>query len=91
MQEAVFFGAIFNKLPTYEQINFGTHKNSPPPEVNELFQIRTEYKSLYGEPAHINLELLFNDLFLLRDRFKELGMTIKDDEVYLADLENKDV
>jgi len=50
-----------------------------------------EYKSLYGEPAHINLELLFNDLFLLRDRFKELGMTIKDGEIYLADLENKDV
>ena len=44
-----------------------------------------------GEPAHINLELLFNDLFLLRDRFKELGMTIKDGEIYLADLENKDV
>lgn len=45
----------------------------------------------YGEPAHINLELLFNDLFLLRDRFRELGMTIKDGEVYLADLENEDV
>lgn len=45
----------------------------------------------YGEPTHINLELLFNDLFLLRDRFKELGMTIKDGEIYLVDLENKDV
>jgi len=44
-----------------------------------------------GEPTHINLELLFNDLFSLRDQFKELGMTIKDGEVYLADLENKDV
>ena len=51
LRKAAFFGAIFNKLPTYEQINFGTHKNSPPPEVNELFQIRTEYKSLYGDLA----------------------------------------
>ena len=68
-----------------------TPQNSSPPEVSELFQIRTEYTSLYGEPTHINLELLFNDLFLLRDRFKELGMTIKDGEIYLADLENKDV
>ena len=51
LRKAAFFGAIFNKLPTYEQINFGTHKNSPPPEVNELFQIRTEYKSLYGDPT----------------------------------------
>lgn len=49
LRKAAFFGAIFNKLPTYEQINFGTHKNSSPPEVNELFQIRTEYKSLYGD------------------------------------------
>lgn len=49
LRKAAFFGAIFNKLPTYEQINFGTHKNSPPPEVNELFQILTEYKSLYGD------------------------------------------
>ena len=57
LRKAAFFGAIFNKLPTYEQINFGTHKNSPPPEVNELFQIRTEYKSLYGEP-----ELIINCL-----------------------------
>ena len=51
LRKAAFFGAIFNKLPTYEQINFGTHKNSPPPEVNELFQIRTEYNSLYGDPT----------------------------------------
>ena len=51
LRKAAFFGAVFNKLPTYEQINFGTHKNSPPPEVNELFQIRTEYKSLYGDPT----------------------------------------
>lgn len=51
LRKAAFFGAIFNKLPTYEQINFETHKNSPPPEVNELFQIRTEYKSLYGDPT----------------------------------------
>ena len=49
LRKAAFFGAIFNKLPTYDEINFGTHKNSPPPEVNELFQIRTEYKSLYGD------------------------------------------
>ena len=49
LRKAAFFGAIFNRLPTYDEINFGTHKNSPPPEVNELFQIRTEYKSLYGD------------------------------------------
>jgi hydrolase, NUDIX family len=51
LRKAAFFGAIFNKLPTYDEINFGTHKNSPLPEVSELFQIRTEYTSLYGDPT----------------------------------------
>lgn len=50
-----------------------------------------EYKSLYGEPTNINMELLFRDLFVLRDRFKELGMVIKNGEVYLPDLDERDV
>jgi hypothetical protein len=37
------------------------------------------------------VELLFRDLFALRDRFKELGMVIKNGEVYLPDLEGHDV
>ena len=37
LRKAAFFGAIVNKFPTYEQINFGTHKNSSLPNVNELF------------------------------------------------------
>ena len=40
---------INRHILTYDEINFGTHKNSPPPEVNELFWIRTECKSLYGD------------------------------------------
>ena len=42
-----------------------------------------------GELTHINLEHLFDDLFRLRDRFKELGMVIKDGQVYLPDLEER--
>jgi hypothetical protein len=45
----------------------------------------------YGEPANINVELLLRDLFALRDRFKELGVVIKNGEVYLPDLEERDV
>ena len=66
-------------------------KNSPLPEVNELFRILMDNKSFVGEPANINVELLFRDLFALRDRFKELGMVIKNGEVYLPDLEGHDV
>ena len=79
------------KIPTYEEIKFGTHKNSPLPEVSELFRIQMDDKSFDGEPTNINVELLFRDLFALRDRFKELGMVIKNGEVYLPDLEERDV
>ncbi len=40
LRKAAFFAAIFNKVPTYDEIKFGTHKNSSLPEVNELFRIR---------------------------------------------------
>jgi len=46
-----FFAAIFNKIPTYDEIKFETHKNSPLPEVNELFQIR----SATSPPLSINV------------------------------------
>ncbi len=39
----------------------------------------------------LNMELLFRDLFALHDRFKELGMVIKNGEVHLPDLEERDV
>ncbi len=42
---------------------------------------------MLGEPTSINLEHLFDDLFKLKDRFKALGMEIKDGKVYLPDLE----
>ena len=41
----------------------------------------------HGELTGFSLEHLFDDLFTLRDKFKELGMVMKDGRVYLADLE----
>ena len=46
---------------------------------------------LYGDLTNINLGLFFRDLFVLQDRFKELGMVIKNGEVRLPDLEERDV
>jgi len=39
LRKAAFFGAIFNKVPTYEDLIGGTHENSPLPGVNELFRL----------------------------------------------------
>ncbi|QQS27376.1 recombinase family protein [bacterium] len=39
LRKAAFFGAIFNAVPTYEDLVGGTQKNSPIPGVNELFRI----------------------------------------------------
>src|SRR5690606_31942314 len=44
----------------------------------------------FGEATHIFLEHLSDNLFLLRDRFKDLGMDIVEGKVYLPDLECKD-
>ena len=52
---------------------------------------RAIQNNLYGELTNINVELLFRDLFVLRNRFKELGMVIKNGEVHLLDLEERDV
>ena len=46
---AAFFAAIFNKIPTYDEIKFGTHKNSSLLEVNELFRIRVDDKFFDGD------------------------------------------
>ena len=37
--KAQYFSVLFDKAPTYEEIKSGTHKNSPLPEVNELFRV----------------------------------------------------
>lgn len=50
LRKAAFFGAIFNKVPTYAEIDLRTHENSSPPEVNELFRIRAAYQSTFGNP-----------------------------------------
>lgn len=41
---------------------------------------------LFGDLTSINLEHLFDDLFILKDRFKALGMRYRGSGVYLADL-----
>lgn len=48
LRKASFFGAIFNKVPTYPQIDLRTHENSSLPEVNELFRLKTSLVSIYG-------------------------------------------
>lgn len=51
LRKAAFFGAIFNKVPTYAEIDLRIHENSPLPEVNELFKLRKAYKSTFGDPG----------------------------------------
>ncbi len=67
--------------PVYHGVLFPQYKNDP----------TDEGRVSYGEPTSIILEHLFDDLFTLRDRFKELGMVIKDGKVYLPDVEERDV
>ena len=49
LRKAAFFAAIFNKIPTYDEIKLETHKNSPLPEVNELFRVQMDDNSFDGD------------------------------------------
>jgi site-specific DNA recombinase len=51
LRQAAFFGIIFNTMPSYAQIDFETHENSPLPEVNGLFRLVLDYKSTFGGPS----------------------------------------
>ena len=61
LRKAAFFGAIFNSVPTYAEINLRTKEKSSLPEVNELFHIRTAYKSQYGDPGGIRTRDLLDE------------------------------
>lgn len=51
LRRAAFFGAIFNEMPTYADLDFETHEKSPLPGVNGLFRIAAISKSTFGGPA----------------------------------------
>ena len=51
LRRAAFFGAIFNEMPTYQDLLFETHEKSPLPGVNELFQLTALMKSTSGGPS----------------------------------------
>jgi hypothetical protein len=41
VNRAAYFGVLFNKVPTYQEIKDGTKKMAHIHEVNELFQMAT--------------------------------------------------
>jgi hypothetical protein len=41
VNRAAYFGILFNKVPTYQEIKDGTKKMAHIHEVNELFQMAT--------------------------------------------------
>lgn len=48
LRKAAFFGVIFNEMPSYADLDFETHKNSPLPGANGLFQCALNAKSTFG-------------------------------------------
>lgn len=51
LRRSAFFALIFNAMPTYADIDFETPKNSPPTDMNGLFQVALGYKSTLGGPG----------------------------------------
>ncbi len=57
LRKAAFFGAIFNDMPTYEDLVGGTQKTAQIPGVNELFQIGCFENPLMVTPRRVELRL----------------------------------
>lgn len=57
VRKAQFFGAIFDKPPTYEEINSGTLKTPLFTGVNPVFKLAYAQKSLMVTPGRIELPL----------------------------------
>lgn len=98
LQNADTEKVIFQKMVTENGILLILKRKVWNGRFEYILQIEGQTKRLQraswfhnGEPTTINVELLFRDLFALRDRFKELGMVIKNGEVYLPDLEERGV
>lgn len=51
LRRSAFFALIFNTMPTFADIDFETPKNSPPTDMNGLFQVALGYKSTLGGPG----------------------------------------
>lgn len=57
IRKAAFFGAIFNKVPSYEDLVGGTQKTAQIPGVNELFQLGLNKNPNMVIPRRIELRL----------------------------------
>lgn len=57
LRKAAFFGAIFNTVPTYEDLVDGTQKTAQIPGVNELFQVGCFENPLMVTPRRVELRL----------------------------------
>jgi hypothetical protein len=57
LRKAAFFGAIFNTVPTYEDLVGGTQKTAQIPGVNELFRIGLTENPLMVTSWRIELQL----------------------------------
>ena len=78
IKKATYFGALFNKMPTYAEIDLRTTKNSPLPEVNELFKLKTAFLSTYGELIRGGLSKIQNNFrlygYLIACRLTKQGL-----------------
>ena len=57
LRKAAFFGAIFNEVPSYQNLVGGTQENSSIPGVNELFRIGCFENPSMVTPRRVELRL----------------------------------
>jgi site-specific DNA recombinase len=74
VRKAQLFGALFNELPTYDDLDSGNQKTPLFTGVNMLFRLATMDKSLMVNLTTSQVETLFGELEYIEVRLKVLGV-----------------
>lgn len=90
-RKAQLFGALFDQLPTYADLDYGTQKTPIFTGVNPIFSLLADDNFPLVSSRVFGWNTLEDDLIQLYRNLVELGVEYHDGKVYLADLEEDDV
>lgn len=76
-KKAQLFGVLFNELPTYTDLDYGTQKTPLFTGVNSVFRLAPLEKSLMVTLTTTQVETFFGELEYIELRLKALGVPIR--------------
>ena len=81
-KKAQLFGVLFDELPTYDDLDYGTQKTPLFAGVNSVFRLASLEKSLMVSHVDITWNSFLSYLVTFADRLEDLGFRYVDSEVF---------